>query len=441
MAKVNINDNGVITETELTSIDYTSLLRTTASHGKLALTDQIYDNIQMKTQEDINKEILDNINENHGTEIYIIQNDWLNLSNVPGGAADKEEEVASQLGIDSTTLFSLIDQNGPKKRIFVRMGDSTGIVKGIVSVSGTTATFDIVVYYNGGYCKGITISANVPPSNAYKALLIGNEERSEAIKGYLSVADALIYKGAIAGTSTSPGAFTPTANKGDYYKVSTAGFINGVAVTVGDVLICNTDSTQAATSTNYSTIKNNWDYIQSNIDIVSSTVSGLMTPTMLTILNGSIKSVEGRINGTDGYTITVTPNTGSAKSFTIPMASATSAGLMSPEDKDKLDNLSGGYVSLGDFNTFKTNVETNYLKTSDANNTYASKENALSQISLSCVAEGDKININVDGLTDDNTEKQFESIVLPSATTSTAGVMSAADKVKLNSHESALTWE
>lgn len=441
MAKVNINDNGVVKETELTSIDYTSLLRVTASHGKLALTDQIYDNIQMKTQEDINKEILDNIDENYGNEIYVIQNDWLNLSNVPEGAATKEEEVTSQLGIDSSTLFSLIDQNGPKKRIFVRMGDSTGIVKGIVSISGTTATFNIIVYYNGGYCKGITISANVPPSNVYRALTIGSEERSEAIKGYLSVADALIYKGVIAGTSTSPGAFTPTANKGDYYKVSTAGFINGVAVTVGDVLICNTDSTPVATSANYSTVKNNWDYIQSNIDIVSSTVAGLMTPSMLTMLNGSIKSVKGAVDGDNGYKITVTPNTGTAKSFTIPMASATSDGLMSSEDKNKLDNLSGGYVSSGDFNAFKTDVETNYLKTADGNNTYASKANALSQISLSPTPEADKVKIIVDGLTDNNTEKVFESLELSSATTSVAGVMSAADKVKLNSHESALTWE
>lgn len=81
------------------------------------------------------------------------------------------------------------------------------------------------------------------------------------------VADALIYKGTIAGGSTGTyGALTAAANKGDLYKVSTAGKIDGIKVEVGDMLICNTDNTAAATSSNYSTVAANWDFIQANID-------------------------------------------------------------------------------------------------------------------------------------------------------------------------------
>ncbi len=87
------------------------------------------------------------------------------------------------------------------------------------------------------------------------------------IASKMGESDAMVYKGTIAGGSTSGyGALTPAANKGWTYKVTTAGKIDGVAVEVGDMLICNTDSTAAATASNYSTIKANWDFIQTNID-------------------------------------------------------------------------------------------------------------------------------------------------------------------------------
>jgi hypothetical protein len=54
--------------------------------------------------------------------------------------------------------------------------------------------------------------------------------------------------------------------------------VNGVKVEAGDMVICNTDSTAAATSSNYSTIAAKWDYVQGNTDGVvvgpSSAVSG-----------------------------------------------------------------------------------------------------------------------------------------------------------------------
>ena len=79
--------------------------------------------------------------------------------------------------------------------------------------------------------------------------------------------DAMVYKGTLAGGSTgSYGALTPAANKGWTYKVTTAGKIDGIAVEVGDMLICNADNTAAADSSNYATIVNKWDFVQSNID-------------------------------------------------------------------------------------------------------------------------------------------------------------------------------
>lgn len=88
-----------------------------------------------------------------------------------------------------------------------------------------------------------------------------------AVEQGMATADALTYKGTIAGGDAgSYGALTSAANKGDVYKVTAAGKIDGVAVEVGDMLICNTDDTAAATSSNYATIAANWDFVQTNLD-------------------------------------------------------------------------------------------------------------------------------------------------------------------------------
>lgn len=88
-----------------------------------------------------------------------------------------------------------------------------------------------------------------------------------AISEKMAEADAMIYKGAIAGGSTGDyGSLTPAANKGWTYKITTAGKVDGVKVEIGDMLICNTDNTAAATASNYSTVKSNWDFIQGNLD-------------------------------------------------------------------------------------------------------------------------------------------------------------------------------
>lgn len=86
---------------------------------------------------------------------------------------------------------------------------------------------------------------------------------TDAITGMISVADALVYKGTVAGTATSPGASLPAANKGDVYKVSTSGYVAGVKVEVGDMFICNTDNTASGTAST------NWDVIQTNVDMAN----------------------------------------------------------------------------------------------------------------------------------------------------------------------------
>lgn len=97
----------------------------------------------------------------------------------------------------------------------------------------------------------------------------------EYVDNSLSVADALTYKGVLSGANdtTDGGTLTPAGNCGDVYKVDTAGYINGIYVQVGDMLICTTDNTSAATTTNFNTVKANWNIIQTSEGTVTGPVS------------------------------------------------------------------------------------------------------------------------------------------------------------------------
>ena len=85
-----------------------------------------------------------------------------------------------------------------------------------------------------------------------------------------SMVSALEYKGTISTATTSPGAFTPAATKGNVYVVSGSGYINGVAVEEGDMFLCKAESVAAATSSNYSTIQASWNVVNVNWNVVNA---------------------------------------------------------------------------------------------------------------------------------------------------------------------------
>ena len=89
------------------------------------------------------------------------------------------------------------------------------------------------------------------------------DEKVDTIAGF----DALRYMGTIVAESTTPGGLTVEANKGDVYKVTGSGYVMGVKVEAGDMLICSVDKTGVATPSNYVSIANNWDIIQGNVDV------------------------------------------------------------------------------------------------------------------------------------------------------------------------------
>lgn len=119
------------------------------------------------------------------------------------------------------------------------------------------------------------------------------------IGGLLAAKDAMVFKGVIDGGSTAANtAYTPAAERGDTYKVATDGFVNGISLDAGDILICITDSTAAATSSNVATVKANWATVQGNAE---GTVTGptSSTDTHVAIFDGA----SGRIIKDSGFTI------------------------------------------------------------------------------------------------------------------------------------------
>ena len=125
------------------------------------------------------------------------------------------------------------------------------------------------VYFKQGVPTAVsyTIDKSVPSSSSDDTTVPTSKAVWTAVFNGIAAADAMIYRGTIAGGSTGEyGTLTHFANNGWTYKVTTAGKINGKAVEIGDMLICNKDGTSAATSSNYSTIAANWDVIQANID-------------------------------------------------------------------------------------------------------------------------------------------------------------------------------
>lgn len=81
--------------------------------------------------------------------------------------------------------------------------------------------------------------------------------------GLIAANDAMVYKGVI-NCSANPN--YPAADAGHTYKISAAGKIGGAAginVEIGDMIICNVDSTASG---DHATVGSNWTIIQTNLD-------------------------------------------------------------------------------------------------------------------------------------------------------------------------------
>lgn len=198
----------------------------------------------------------------------------------------------------------------------------------------------------------------------------------DAVTQGLSVSDAMVYKGTVTLGASSPGGYTVAASKGHTYKVvangtTTKGYVDGVAVEAGDMVICNTDDTAAATSSNYSTIAAKWDFVQGNLDGVV-VGPGSATAGHVAVFDGSTgklikdgtytigKSVPSDAKFTDTtYTFDGTYNASTNKAATVSTVTNAVSGK-EPANTVRIATTSAAIIKLDNTNNTRYS---NYLIT------------------------------------------------------------------------------
>ena len=168
------------------------------------------------------------------------------------------------------------------------------------------------------------------PTSTSDAKMIATKEY---VDGILAANDALVYKGTKAGasTATNGGTLMPAGVQGDTYKVSTAGYINGVYCEVGDMIICVTDVV-ASTSSNYSTTIASWNIIQTSDGTVSTSETSVTENTI-----PRYSGTTGKFIKSTGVSIDNNNNILTKGNLTLNSASGNSPALLFTRDNSLTD--------------------------------------------------------------------------------------------------------
>nr|DAZ62893.1 MAG TPA: hypothetical protein [Caudoviricetes sp.] len=251
---------------------------------------------------------------------------------------------------------------------------------------------------------------------------ISNKVDKEEGKGLSTNDFTSSYRTKLEGISEGAQVNTVTGVKGDSEIVYRTGNINITKNNLGLGNVENKSSASIREELTKENITKALGYTPPTIDTNTKYGLNLEGNTLSLVENGNTSKVTVSTNdttytltqdSTDKHKITLTPSSGTAQTITIPdnntqysAASQTVAGLMSAADKKKLDGIAEGANKTTDTNT-------TYTLTQDANNGH--------KITLT-PSSGTAQTITIP---DNNTEYSV-------ATQTTAGLMSATDKKKLD---------
>jgi hypothetical protein len=162
------------------------------------------------------------------------------------------------------------------------------------------------------------------------------------INARIASLDVMVYKGAI-NASANPN--YPAADAGWTYRISHAGKIGGASgpnVEVGDMLICNTDSTATG---NHATVGANWNIIQTNIDGYALLYSETQNITLneLRVWNSS-NADYGSIDFSTGVWRFTSPNSNPFIGVTLNHTDVIGLGTMSTQNANNIA-VTGGTMS------------------------------------------------------------------------------------------------
>lgn len=215
----------------------------------------------------------------------------------------------AQTGTLNTTI-SLADGYGDTKNpyasktknyVLAAPSNANGAPSFRALVAADIPDLDTYLKKSGGTMTGALTLSGAPTADLHAAT-------KKYVDDAFAANDAMIFKGTISGGSTDNyGALTGAANRGWTYKVDTAGKINGVAVEIGDILICLDDNTAAATSSDYATAQTHWVIVQNNVDGAVFKSSNSFTDGKVIIADGT----NGKVK-TSSYSLGATINSGTA---------------------------------------------------------------------------------------------------------------------------------
>lgn len=155
---------------------------------------------------------------------------------------------------------------------------------------------------------------NVVAAIAASPLMVWNA--IETAKSYadsiLGSNNAMLFKGALEAGISSPGTYTPMADVGNTYVVTfgngayrdSVGYINGVSVEVGDLLICK-EATAASDGTNWEEVSKKWTYAQTNTTGVVSGPSSSTIGQLAVFDSITGKLIKGLPNGSVGQMLVI----------------------------------------------------------------------------------------------------------------------------------------
>ncbi|MGM5018734.1 hypothetical protein [Tardiphaga sp. 367_B4_N1_1] len=148
----------------------------------------------------------------------------------------------------------IVAQDGSEAKISLLSALLTFVSASFGTIASQNAS---AVNITGGTVTGTAVRGLSTPT------LSGDAAPKSYVDGIVAAQDAMVFKGAL-DCSANPN--YPAADRGWSYRVSVAGKIggaSGVVVEVGDLVICNADSTAAG---NQAGVGSSWNVIQTNID-------------------------------------------------------------------------------------------------------------------------------------------------------------------------------
>lgn len=231
-----------------------------------------------------------------------------------------DADLTSIAGLDSSTAGAIAsDGAGWIKKTYAQFKTALGLVKADVGLGSVDNVQQLPLSYLD---TDVALAANSDTK-------VASQKATKAyIDQIVAAQDAMVFKGVI-DASSNPN--YPAADRGHTYRISVAGKIggaSGVNVEAGDLILCLTDGTAAGTQAG---VGANWTISQTNIDgAVTGAVSS--TDNDIALFNGT----SGKVIKDSGVTISTDGAFTSNSNSKVPteQAAKTYADTKQPGDAD-----------------------------------------------------------------------------------------------------------